>query len=84
MLVIPAATARLLTRRLPATFAVSVAAGVLATLIGFYVSYYASAATGACVVLAAVALLLIAALARPLIRRGRSVAVGGAAAPTSA
>lgn len=82
MLVIPAATARLVTRRLPATFVVAVVAGVLSALVGLYASYYASAATGACVVLAAVGLLVVAALFNAARSRGRSVAMRRAAAST--
>jgi ABC-type Mn2+/Zn2+ transport system permease subunit len=83
MLVIPAATARLVTRRLPAMFVLAIGAGVLSALIGMYTSYYASVATGACVVLAAVGLLVIAALVTAAMRRGRSVTVRRAAASSS-
>lgn len=83
MLVIPAATARLVTRRLPAMFAVAVVAGVMSALIGMYTSYYASVATGACVVLAAVGLLVAAALVSTALRRGRSVAVRRASASSA-
>ncbi len=81
MLVVPAATARLVTRRLRSTFVVSVLVGVAAALIGLYVSYYASVATGACVVLSTVALFVLAAAASRLTGRLRpSAPVTGAAA----
>ncbi len=60
MLVTPAATAFLLTRRLPAMMAVSAAFGALSSLVGLYLSYYANIASGAAVVLAATFFFLLA------------------------
>ncbi len=60
MLVTPAATAYLVTRRLPAMMAVSALVGALSSLIGLYLSYYANIASGAAVVLAATFFFLLA------------------------
>ncbi len=65
MLVTPAATASLLTRRLPAMMAVAAALGVLSSLVGLYVSYYADVASGAAIVLTATALFVFAFLFAP-------------------
>ncbi|MFZ1771720.1 MAG: metal ABC transporter permease, partial [Caldilinea sp.] len=51
MLVTPAATARMLTRRLPAMMALAAALGVVANVIGLYVSYYWNVASGPMMVL---------------------------------
>jgi manganese/iron transport system permease protein len=53
MLVTPAATASLLTRRLPAMMTVSAALAALSGVIGLYVSYYLGIASGAAIVLTA-------------------------------
>lgn len=50
MLIAPAATAYLLTSRLPAMFAVSAVVGALSSLIGFHVAYWLSASTGGAMV----------------------------------
>lgn len=68
MLVTPAATAYLLTRRLSAMMAVAALVGGASSIIGLYVSYYVDVASGAAVVLTATALFLIAFVAAP--RRG--------------
>ena len=57
MLVTPAATASLLTRRLPMMMAVAAAVGALSSIIGLYLSYYISVASGAAIVLVCTALL---------------------------
>lgn len=51
MLVTPAATARMLTRRLPAMMAVAAALGVAANVTGLYLSYYLNIASGPTMVL---------------------------------
>ncbi|MBE2239053.1 MAG: metal ABC transporter permease [Caldilineaceae bacterium] len=51
MLVTPAATARMLTRRLPAMMAVAAVLGVVANVIGLYISYYWNVASGPMMVL---------------------------------
>lgn len=68
MLVTPAATAYLLTRRLATMMVVSALVGALSSVVGMYVSYYANVASGAAVVLAATAAFLVAYVAAP--RRG--------------
>ncbi len=60
MLVTPAATAYLLTRRLPTMMLVSGALGALASIIGLYASYYLNIASGAAVVLTATIFFFIA------------------------
>ena len=68
MLVTPAATAYLLTRRLPVMMAISALVGAFSSLVGLYISYYASIASGSAVVLTATACFLLAFLFAP--RRG--------------
>jgi len=51
MLVTPAATASLLTRRLPSMMAVAAFIGALSGITGLYLSYYVSVASGAAIVL---------------------------------
>src|SRR5437764_869255 len=55
ILVAPAATARLVTHRLPAMMALSVAVALAGCLAGLYLSYYASTAAGASIAGALVA-----------------------------
>ena len=51
MLVTPAATAYLLTRRLPSMMAVAALIGAGSAVIGLYVSFYINVASGAAIVL---------------------------------
>lgn len=51
MLVTPAATAHLVTRRLPSMMALAAAIGAASGLAGLYISYYANIASGAAIVL---------------------------------
>lgn len=60
MLVTPAATAYLLTRRLPVMMALSALFAALAGVIGLYLSFYLSIASGAAIVLTATAFFLFA------------------------
>jgi len=60
MLVTPAATAYLLTKRLPKMMALSALFAVLSSVIGFYLSYYLDIASGAAIVLTATAFFLLA------------------------
>jgi manganese/iron transport system permease protein len=55
MLITPAATASLLTRRLPVMMALSALIGSLSGVVGLYLSYYANIASGAAIVLVATA-----------------------------
>lgn len=59
MLVTPAATAMLLTRRLPVMMALAAAIGAFSGFVGLYLSYYANIASGAAIVLVATAFFLI-------------------------
>lgn len=59
MLVTPAATAYLLTRRLWPMMLVSAAVGALSSIIGLYISYYFNIVSGSAIVLTATALFLL-------------------------
>lgn len=65
MLVTPAATAFLLTRRLPAMMLVSAGLGAVSSVAGLYLSYYLNVASGAAVVLVATGFFLLAFLFAP-------------------
>ncbi len=65
LLVTPAATARLLTDRLVTMVGLSALLGSLSGLLGLYVSFHFSVASGACVVLVATAFFLAAYLFSP-------------------
>lgn len=69
MLVTPAATAYLLTRRLATMMVVGAAFGAGAGVIGLYLSYYAGLPSGAAIVLVATVFFLLALLVSP--RRSR-------------
>jgi len=60
MLVTPAATSSLLTRRLPAMMVVSTAIGGFSAAAGLYLSYYANIASGAAIVLVCTGLFILA------------------------
>jgi ABC-type Mn2+/Zn2+ transport system permease subunit len=65
MLVTPAATAYLLTRRLPAMMMVSALIGAGASVSGLYLSFYLNVASGAAAVLMATVMFLVAFLLAP-------------------
>ena len=65
LLVTPAATAQLLTRRLPPMMAVGALVGVLSSLVGLYIAYYADVAASAAIVLTATGFFLLAFLFAP-------------------
>src|SRR3972149_2033420 len=65
MLVTPAAAASLLTRRLSHMMLVAAAIGVLSSMIGLYVSYYARVSTGASIVLSCTVLFVLALIFGP-------------------
>ena len=65
MLVTPAATAYLLTRRLSTMMVIAALVGALASLVGLYISYYANIASGAAIVLTVTAFFLTAFLFAP-------------------
>jgi ABC-type Mn2+/Zn2+ transport system permease subunit len=66
LLVTPAATAMLLARRMPSIMAYSVAVGLLATVLGLYLSFYADLPSGPSIVLVATGLFLLALLFSPI------------------
>jgi manganese/iron transport system permease protein len=68
MLVTPAATAFLLARRLPAMMALGATIGALSGVIGLYLSFYISVASGAAIVLVCTTFFLLAFFFAP--RRG--------------
>lgn len=72
LLVTPAATASLLTRRLPALIVTSAGISSLSGLVGLYLSYYLSVAPGPSIVLVATALFLLVFTIRPRQRRSDS------------
>ena len=65
MLVTPAATAYLLTRRLGSMMVLAVLVGAFSGAAGLYISYYASVASGAAIVLVCTACFLLALLFGP-------------------
>ncbi|MFP4649065.1 MAG: metal ABC transporter permease [Halorhodospira sp.] len=65
MLIIPGATAYMLTDRLPRMFLLSGACGVISTVVGLYLAYTYDAASGGVMVLVAAALFLTALLLAP-------------------
>lgn len=65
MLVIPGAAAYLLTRRMSAMMAVAALIGVISSVVGLYVSYYANVVSGAAIVLVAAAIFLAVFLFAP-------------------
>jgi manganese/iron transport system permease protein len=65
MLVTPAATAYLLTHRLPAMMALAACVGALSGVVGLYLSFYVSVASGAAIVLVCTAFFLLALLLSP-------------------
>lgn len=65
MLVTPAATAYLLTHRLPIMMVLSALVGALSGIVGLYLSYYVSVASGAAIVLVCTAFFLLALLLAP-------------------
>jgi len=65
MLVTPAATASLLTRRLPVMMLLAAAVGAFSGVAGLYLSYYVNIASGPAIVLVCTALFLLAFLFAP-------------------
>ncbi len=66
LLVTPSATAMLLARRMPSIMAYSVAVGLIATVLGLYLSFYADLPSGPSIVLVATGLFLLALLFSPV------------------
>jgi manganese/iron transport system permease protein len=65
MLVTPAAAAFILSRRLPVMMGISCLIGIISSIVGLYISYYANVASGAAIVLTATAIFLIIFLFSP-------------------
>src|SRR5512140_2390740 len=65
MLITPAATAYLLTRRLGPMMLISAMIGALSSVIGLYISYYANIVSGSAIVLTATGFFLLAFLFNP-------------------
>jgi len=65
MLVTPAATAYLLTRRLPRMMVLSAVIGAASSVAGLYLSYYLNVASGAAVVLTATVVFMVAFVVAP-------------------
>jgi len=69
MLVTPAASAYMLTRRLPSMMIVSAIIGGISSVVGLYISYYINIASGSAIVLTATLIFFIAFIFSP--RRGK-------------
>ena len=65
MLVTPPATAYLLTRRLPTMMLLAASIGAFSGVVGLYLSFYVSMASGAAIVLVSTSIFLLAALFAP-------------------
>lgn len=65
LLVTPAATALLLTHRLPAMMLVSAVCGAVSAVVGLYISYYVNIASGSAIVLVCTALFVVVYLFSP-------------------
>jgi len=65
MLVTPAAAAFILSKRLPVMMGISCLIGIISSVVGLYISYYANVASGAAIVLTATAIFLIVFLFSP-------------------
>ena len=66
LLVTPSATGMLLARRMPSIMAYSVVVGIIATVLGLYLSFYADLPSGPSIVLVATGLFLLALLFSPI------------------
>jgi manganese/iron transport system permease protein len=65
MLVTPAAAAFILSKRLPVMMGISCLIGIISSVVGLYVSYYANVASGAAIVLTATAIFMLVFLFSP-------------------
>jgi ABC-type Mn2+/Zn2+ transport system permease subunit len=72
MLVTPAATATLLVRRFPLVMLVGALQGVIGAVVGLYLSFYLSIASGATIVLVLTAMFALALILAPARRRWRA------------
>ncbi|UCF10980.1 MAG: metal ABC transporter permease [Candidatus Bipolaricaulota bacterium] len=69
MLITPPSAASLLVRRLPLMIGLSAVLGILSGVVGLYLSFYTSVASGAAIVMVAVGLFLAVLMAAPVRRR---------------
>jgi len=76
MLVTPAATASLLTRRLPTMMALAVGIAAFSGIAGLYLSYYFNLASGAAIVLVCTTIFALVSLGRALRERAAQVVAG--------
>ena len=76
MLVTPAATASLLTRRLPTMMALASVIGAFSGIVGLYLSFYLSVASGAAIVLVCTAFFLVTVVVSPRRRLVRERVTG--------
>jgi manganese/iron transport system permease protein len=74
LLVVPAATARLVVRSLPRMMALAAIIGALSTIVGVYASYYANIASGGAIVLCACAIFFVTLAARAARNRSQRYA----------
>jgi len=65
MLIVPASTAFLLTQRLPSMMGIGAVLGILSGVIGLYLSFYWSIASGAAIVLVSIGFFFVALLLSP-------------------
>ena len=72
LLITPAATAALLTKRLPLLMAIAAVIAVLSGLVGLYASYYADVSSGAAIVLTCTGAFLLAWIWRTAVQPGRA------------
>ncbi len=72
MLITPAASASLLTNRLPRMMGIAILISMLSGVIGLYASYYANASSGAAIVLTATACFALIWMGKSVMRRLRS------------
>jgi ABC-type Mn2+/Zn2+ transport system permease subunit len=73
MLVTPAASAYLLTRRLPVMMVFAAGIASLAGVVGLYLSYYLNLASGAAIVLTCTVFFVVVWLVQTLLRRGKTL-----------
>ena len=71
MLITPAATASLLTRRLPVLMSLAAGIGALSGVIGLYLSFYVNVASGSAIVLTCTAIFALVWLGRTILRSRR-------------
>lgn len=71
VMIVPVATAQLVTRSFRATLAASMVIGVVVCLLGLTISYLHPVSPGATIVILALGMYVVVSMARPLVRRDR-------------